>query len=148
MTDLQANLRAGIHTESMEEKKSLVPDLPPGRELEDSPGLVISALPNASDANPATLALHADESLDTCPDVSPPIHVSTTFRYPKDSADLVSAVDKTVCFSISSNMFGKTRRWVLKTIYFIFFILKSQSRNFHDSLPIWPCSISVFLRSL
>ena len=33
---------------------------------------------------PATLALHADDPLNSIDDVSPPIHVSTTFRYPKD----------------------------------------------------------------
>jgi cystathionine beta-lyase/cystathionine gamma-synthase len=43
-------------------------------------------LPNLSLQNvePATLALHADDALNTIEDVSPPIHVSTTFRYPKD----------------------------------------------------------------
>ena len=33
---------------------------------------------------PATLALHADDPLNSVEDVAPPIHVSTTFRYPKD----------------------------------------------------------------
>src|SRR2546423_10223659 len=32
---------------------------------------------------PATLALHADDPLNSVEDVAPPIHVSTTFRYPE-----------------------------------------------------------------
>jgi hypothetical protein len=41
-----------------------------------------------SDARPATLALHADESLRLVDDVAPPIHVSTTYKYPKNPDDL------------------------------------------------------------
>lgn len=43
-------------------------------------------LPNLSleDVEPATLAIHADDVLNSIEDVAPPIHVSTTFRYPKD----------------------------------------------------------------
>lgn len=33
---------------------------------------------------PATLALHADDPFNSVEDVAPPIHVSTTFRYPRD----------------------------------------------------------------
>ena len=36
------------------------------------------------DVRPATLALHADESLRLVDDVAPPIHVSTTYSYPND----------------------------------------------------------------
>src|SRR5436190_19332399 len=33
---------------------------------------------------PCSLALHADDPLNVVEDVAPPIHVSTTFRYPND----------------------------------------------------------------
>lgn len=36
------------------------------------------------DARPATLALHADEALRLVDDIAPPIHVSTTYKYPDD----------------------------------------------------------------
>lgn len=38
---------------------------------------------------PATLALHADDPLNAVEDVAPPIHVSTTYRYPKDPEKLI-----------------------------------------------------------
>lgn len=41
------------------------------------------------DARPATLALHADESLRLVDDIAPPIHVSTTFKYPNDPQQLM-----------------------------------------------------------
>ena len=36
------------------------------------------------DARPATLALHADEVLRLVDDIAPPIHVSSTYKYPDD----------------------------------------------------------------
>lgn len=36
----------------------------------------------AENLNFSTLAIHADDSLALTADVAPPIHVSTTFRYP------------------------------------------------------------------
>jgi cystathionine beta-lyase/cystathionine gamma-synthase len=36
------------------------------------------------DARPATSALHADEALRLVDDIAPPIHVSTTYKYPND----------------------------------------------------------------
>lgn len=36
------------------------------------------------DARLTTLALHADEALRLVDDIAPPIHVSSTFKYPDD----------------------------------------------------------------
>ncbi|CRG91566.1 cystathionine gamma-synthase [Talaromyces islandicus] len=43
-------------------------------------------LPNMShsSAKPATLAIHADNTVNKVADVAPPIHLSTTYRYPDD----------------------------------------------------------------
>ena len=41
------------------------------------------------DARPATLALHADEALRLVDDIAPPIHVSTTYKYPNDPQQLM-----------------------------------------------------------
>lgn len=41
-----------------------------------------------SSLSPFTLAIHADDPLNVVADVAPPIHVSTTFRYDKDPAQL------------------------------------------------------------
>jgi hypothetical protein len=46
---------------------------------------------------PATLAIHADDVLNTVTDVAPPLHVSTTFRYPKKAEDLVPVGAQEVC---------------------------------------------------
>lgn len=40
--------------------------------------------------SPATLAVHADDPLNVVTDVAPPVHVSTTFRYPRDPEKLRS----------------------------------------------------------
>jgi cystathionine beta-lyase/cystathionine gamma-synthase len=57
-----------------------------GDDLDKAPLTLAEKLPNLSLQNvePATLALHADDHLNSIQDVAPPIHVSTTFRYPKD----------------------------------------------------------------
>lgn len=44
----------------------------------------------------STRSLHADDALNVVTDVSPPLHLSTTFRYPKDPSKLVPAADATV----------------------------------------------------
>ncbi|KAK6522600.1 hypothetical protein TWF281_002038 [Arthrobotrys megalospora] len=54
--------------------------------------------PSAVTGNPAkytadTNLVHADEFLNDVIDVAPPIHVSTTFRYPRDPSKLVAAKD-------------------------------------------------------
>ncbi|KAI4131938.1 MAG: hypothetical protein LQ347_002756, partial [Umbilicaria vellea] len=41
----------------------------------------------------ATQAIHADDHLNSGPDVAPSLHVSTTFRYTSNPADLVPAKD-------------------------------------------------------
>ncbi|KAJ9636408.1 hypothetical protein H2201_003572 [Coniosporium apollinis] len=42
----------------------------------------------------ATLAIHADDSLNSSTDVAPALHVSTTFRYAHNPDDLVPALDE------------------------------------------------------
>ncbi|KAL8835979.1 MAG: hypothetical protein Q9170_003102 [Blastenia crenularia] len=42
---------------------------------------------------PCTRAIHADDGLDTTPDVAPPLHVSTTFRYDDSPRNLIPASD-------------------------------------------------------
>ena len=54
--------------------------------------------PSAVTGNPSkytteTNLVHADEFLNDVNDVAPPIHVSTTFRYPRDPSKLVAAKD-------------------------------------------------------
>lgn len=44
----------------------------------------------------STRLLHADDSLNLVTDVAPPMHLSTTFRYPSDPSQLVPAADATV----------------------------------------------------
>lgn len=41
----------------------------------------------------STRSLHADDVLNLVPDVAPPLHVATTFRYPSDPNLLVPAAD-------------------------------------------------------
>jgi cystathionine beta-lyase/cystathionine gamma-synthase len=66
----------------------MTPSAVNGDDLDKAPQQVSldEELPNLSLQNvePATLALHADDPLNSVEDVAPPIHVSTTFRYPKD----------------------------------------------------------------
>ncbi|KAJ5858884.1 hypothetical protein N7534_004161 [Penicillium rubens] len=47
----------------------------------------------SNDAHPSTKALHADDVLNLVTDVAPPIHLSTTFRYPNDPDQLVPSED-------------------------------------------------------
>ena len=51
---------------------------------------------SSSTHHPQTLAIHADDQLNRSTDVSPAIHVSTTFRYASNPADLVPAKDLNV----------------------------------------------------
>ena len=41
----------------------------------------------------STRSLHADDALNVVPDVAPPLHLATTFRYPRDSAALLPVAD-------------------------------------------------------
>ncbi|BFZ61125.1 hypothetical protein YB2330_002183 [Saitoella coloradoensis] len=43
-----------------------------------------------------TLALHADDHLALTRDLAPPLHPSTTFRYPSDPADLIPASEQSI----------------------------------------------------
>lgn len=48
----------------------------------------------------STSSLHADDALHVVTDVAPPLHLSTTFRYPENPEDLVPLADlTTVCFA-------------------------------------------------
>lgn len=44
----------------------------------------------------STLAIHADDSLALTADVAPPIHVSTTFRYPGGHGSIQGSPDDLV----------------------------------------------------
>ena len=44
----------------------------------------------------ATQALHADKALAEEKDIAPPIHVSTTFRYPRDPDELKPFYDREI----------------------------------------------------
>jgi hypothetical protein len=46
--------------------------------------------------DPATAALHADDPLNVVDDVAPPMHVSTTYRYPIDPEALFSVTERGV----------------------------------------------------
>ncbi|KAF2151723.1 cystathionine gamma-synthase [Myriangium duriaei CBS 260.36] len=41
--------------------------------------------------SPSTLAIHADDPLNSATDVAPPLHLATTFRYPSDPSVLLPA---------------------------------------------------------
>ncbi|KAJ5612777.1 hypothetical protein N7510_005971 [Penicillium lagena] len=50
-------------------------------------------MPPKSNSHPATQALHADDKLNLVTDVAPPIHLSTTFRFPREPEDLIPSED-------------------------------------------------------
>lgn len=45
---------------------------------------------------PATLALHADDSVNVVSDVAPPMHLSTTYRYSDNPDELIAWADAEV----------------------------------------------------
>ncbi|KAJ5551669.1 Pyridoxal phosphate-dependent transferase major region subdomain 2 [Penicillium sp. DV-2018c] len=47
----------------------------------------------SDNTRPSTKALHADDALNLVTDVAPPMHLSTTFRYPDDPVQLVPSED-------------------------------------------------------
>ncbi|KAL9115793.1 MAG: hypothetical protein Q9227_000161 [Pyrenula ochraceoflavens] len=49
---------------------------------------ILSQPPDSPTAHPSTFALHADDPLNLVTDVAPPLHLSTTFRYPHQPEDL------------------------------------------------------------
>ena len=69
-------------------------------------------------ARPATLALHADESLQTDNDIAPAIHVSTTFRYPEDPDELNPFYGRQIAVSWTSRLWTHRLDWCLiRTAY-------------------------------
>lgn len=46
--------------------------------------------------HPSTRALHADDKLNQVVDVAPPIHLTTTFRFPEDPNKLIPSKDPVV----------------------------------------------------
>lgn len=55
----------------------------------------------SNDTHRSTRALHADDPLNLVTDVAPPIHLSTTYRFPSDPNDLLPSVDPVVCYNIA-----------------------------------------------
>lgn len=47
-------------------------------------------------AQPSTRALHADDRLNQVSDVAPPLHLSTTYRFPNDPERLIPSEDPVV----------------------------------------------------
>ena len=60
-------------------------------------------------AHPSTQALHADGSLDRVNDVAPPIHLSTTFRYPDEPENLIPSEDPVVGNSLFPSLLQEKR---------------------------------------
>ena len=67
----------------------------------DANGIKPPATDNMQGFLPPTRALHADEHLNQYIDVSPAMHVSTTFRYSNDPAKLSPVDDADVRFPFS-----------------------------------------------
>jgi hypothetical protein len=55
------------------------------------------AISPSSSVSAATVAIHADDVLNQLTDVAPPIHLSTTYRFPPNPEDLVTAAERYVC---------------------------------------------------
>lgn len=53
-------------------------------------------MPVPEQSHPATRALHADDSLNLVTDVAPPMHLSTTFRFPSELEKLIPSEDPVV----------------------------------------------------
>ena len=54
---------------------------------------------HSSSLSASTLAIHADDHLAATSDVAPPLHVSTTFRYPSSPSLLIAAADLPASFT-------------------------------------------------
>ncbi|OAX85111.1 hypothetical protein ACJ72_00524 [Emergomyces africanus] len=57
--------------------------------------------------HPSTRALHADDVLNLVTDVAPPIHLSTTFRYPDDPARLIPSGDPVADFDGKNYVYSR-----------------------------------------
>ncbi|KAJ9268748.1 hypothetical protein DTO212C5_5166 [Paecilomyces variotii] len=62
---------------------------------------------NNSPAHLATRALHADDHLNQVTDVAPPIHLSTTYRYPNEPEDLISSADPVAEFTGKNYIYSR-----------------------------------------
>ena len=70
------------HIDADDQSKTTVP-------LVDAQAAILDSF-HLENVSPATLAVHADDPLNVVSDVAPPVHVSTTFRYPRDPEQLHS----------------------------------------------------------
>ena len=57
----------------------------------------------SNDSHASTRALHADDHLNLVADVAPPIHLSTTFRFPNKPEELIPSQDPVVCLLVHSS---------------------------------------------
>ncbi|KAJ9399198.1 hypothetical protein DTO282F9_3821 [Paecilomyces variotii] len=62
---------------------------------------------NNSPAHPATQALHADDPLNQVTDVAPPIHLSTTYRYPNEPEKLIPSADPVAEFTGNNYIYSR-----------------------------------------
>ncbi|MCJ1258415.1 hypothetical protein MMC24_006248 [Lignoscripta atroalba] len=76
---------------------------PNGIDTDPNPPQPVSSLPSYS---LSTQAIHADDHLNQAPDVAPPIHVATTFRYADHPDNLIPARD-TQSSSFDSHVYSR-----------------------------------------
>ncbi|EEQ91565.1 hypothetical protein RJZ56_007696 [Blastomyces dermatitidis] len=57
--------------------------------------------------HPSTRAIHADDALNLVDDVAPPIHLSTTFRFPDDPKQLVPSEDPIADFNGKNYVYSR-----------------------------------------
>ncbi|PGH00694.1 hypothetical protein GX51_05680 [Blastomyces parvus] len=57
--------------------------------------------------HPSTRAIHADDPLNVVDDVAPPIHLSTTFRFPDDPAQLIPSEDPIADFTGKNYIYSR-----------------------------------------
>ncbi|KKZ66616.1 hypothetical protein EMCG_07730 [[Emmonsia] crescens] len=57
--------------------------------------------------HPSTRALHADDALNLVADVAPPIHLSTTFRFPNDPEQLIPSEDPIADFDGKNYVYSR-----------------------------------------
>ena len=67
----------------------------------------VSPAISSQDRAPSTLALHADSHLKTTPDVGPPLHTSTTFRYASSPSALVPASSQSHPYPADSHIYSR-----------------------------------------
>ena len=61
----------------------------------------------SSSSSASTLALHADDHLHSTPDIAPPLHVSTIFRYARNPSDLVPASEQAHAVSTDAHIYSR-----------------------------------------